>query len=757
VPWQSTCSFCRDLDGDLRGLGRCGPADHPVTAYDCNDLDPNAYYDPVNFHHAFPTWCGEHDLNCNGLADSAEQIGPDGFPNEHCTGCYQPCTGTVENGSMGCVLVGGAPACVAQCSEGFADCDGQLATGCEVPVSDPARSYYVDADGDGYGAGDPVFFCSEEEVPATGYASRAGDCNDGEASINPDAADHCDGIDNDCDGSTDEAATEVGGPCDSGEPGVCAAGTLQCVGGSRLCVRSQQPTAESCNGLDDDCNGAVDDDLVGVGPGCTYAALGPCSAGEMRCNASAAAIECTQIVFPTEDLPDPDGIDSNCDGIDGDESIAVFVDWDGSDTSAGTKDAPLRTVSAGIAKAQALHRSHVYIAVGEYIEEANVVLPNGVGLFGGFAPNSWSRAAAEEATHITRAVPATDNEANVSGVDAKDITTATMLQDLSFSIQSPVKPGGSTYGLRCSACTSLKVTRVRFDVAAGANGMTTQSAGIPGDGGVMGAQDRTGGFSFCGTDGGDGGGFFDPGQRGSPASLGGAGGDRAIEGSAGNGGAGSPCTNEAGFGAGGILAPILGFDASGFPRLESSTGGHGAMGCDGGGGGGGGGAWNTHTGGTALGAGGSSGGCGGLLGIGGGSGGSSVGAVLVSSSGILLEKVDLNAGRGGNGGRGVTGGRGGDGVGGTSASGDGGDGGAGANGGGGGGGGGGVGGSAYGIVRDQGTALTGSDLQITYGSAGVGGQGGAGGQGGTYGTAPGVTGDAGMQGQAGERLEEKIL
>ena len=33
------------------------------------------------------------------------------------------------------------------------------------------------------------------------------DCNDGDSSINPDAAEACDGIDNNCDGQTDEGVT----------------------------------------------------------------------------------------------------------------------------------------------------------------------------------------------------------------------------------------------------------------------------------------------------------------------------------------------------------------------------------------------------------------------------------------------------------------------------------------------------------------------------------------------------------------------
>jgi hypothetical protein len=773
VPWQSTCSFCRDLDGDLRGLGRCGSTDHPVSAYDCNDLDPNAYYDPVDPHHAFPAWCGEHDLNCNGLADSVEQIGPDGFPDEHCTGCNQPCTGTVEHGSMGCVLVDGAPACLAQCSEGFADCDGELATGCEVPVSDPEHHehlYYFDADGDGYGAGASVFFCS---APATGYASMSGDCNDGDLSIHPGVADDCDGIDNDCDDATDEDATGVGGSCTTGELGICGAGTMQCVQGLRKCVRSQQPTDEACNGLDDDCDGAVDDDIVGVGLPCTYAGeLGPCAKGEMRCHASAAATECTQIFFATEDLPDEAGIDSNCDGIDGDASIAVFVDFHGSDLNSGEKDAPLQTVSVGIAKAQALHRSHVYIAVGEYREYANIVLPNGVSLFGGFyfdrQNKTWTRAESG-VTLITRVVAATDNEENVSGVDAKDITTATTLQDLSFSIQTSTRPGGSSYGLRCDTCTALKVTRARFVVGNGAAGMTG-AAGAGGADGVMGMRERTGGSSTCGAGGGYGGridcdavscAFYD--GDSAPGSLGGAGGSHGSWSKGSAGGNGKPCLSVASGGNGGLLASAGEVDASVLPRLKSSYGEQGATGCSGGGGGGGGAGASQTSGGelSETGAGGSSGGCWGEGGYGGGSGGNSVGMVLRCSSGILLEQVALQTGNGGNGGVGGEGGRGG--IGAEmlpSATGGGGWGGASGSGAGGGGGGGGAGGGAYGVVRDQATNFLGNEPQITHGNAGEGGRGGlggAGGHGGVYVTAPGGTGNAGAQGAAGENWNYKTL
>ena len=62
------------------------------------------------------------------------------------------------------------------------------------------RSWYQDADGDGYG--DDFAFLSSCEAPS-GYVEQLGDCDDGDAAIHPDAFDWRDGADNDCDGSTD--------------------------------------------------------------------------------------------------------------------------------------------------------------------------------------------------------------------------------------------------------------------------------------------------------------------------------------------------------------------------------------------------------------------------------------------------------------------------------------------------------------------------------------------------------------------------
>ena len=74
------------------------------------------------------------------------------------------------------------------------DCDGTVDEGL-------TNTYYADDDADGYGdPDDTIMACS----PPAGYVANDGDCNDADATINPDAAEVNDGIDNDCDGIIDE-------------------------------------------------------------------------------------------------------------------------------------------------------------------------------------------------------------------------------------------------------------------------------------------------------------------------------------------------------------------------------------------------------------------------------------------------------------------------------------------------------------------------------------------------------------------------
>lgn len=110
------------------------------------------------------------------------------------------------------------------------DCDG------EVDHGQARATFFLDADGDGFGSGSTVEAC----VPPGGYVAVGGDCNDGNATIFPGSAEVCDGLDNDCDGQIDEGVGDTyfadvdgdghGDPFDSTEACTPPAGYHYCDG-----------------------------------------------------------------------------------------------------------------------------------------------------------------------------------------------------------------------------------------------------------------------------------------------------------------------------------------------------------------------------------------------------------------------------------------------------------------------------------------------------------------------------------------------
>src|SRR5439155_6586239 len=83
------------------------------------------------------------------------------------------------------------------------------------------------------------------------------------------SAEICDGKDNDCDGTVDNGNPGGGAACSTGKLGVCAPGTTACTGGAVVCNQNVQPSSEVCNGLDDNCNGATDEGNPGGGVACS--------------------------------------------------------------------------------------------------------------------------------------------------------------------------------------------------------------------------------------------------------------------------------------------------------------------------------------------------------------------------------------------------------------------------------------------------------------------------------------------------------
>ncbi len=119
--------------------------------------------------------------------------------------------------------------------------------------------------------------------------------------------------------------TASGIACNTGQPGICAAGTLVCQNGQPVCSPTRTPTAETCNGLDDDCDWEVDEGLEEMcyeGAAGT-ADVGVCRSGVRSCvrnpNGTYGMTACIGEVVPSPEVCN--ALDDDCDGT-ADEDLA---------------------------------------------------------------------------------------------------------------------------------------------------------------------------------------------------------------------------------------------------------------------------------------------------------------------------------------------------------------------------------------------------------------------------------------------------
>ncbi len=208
-------TFYADADGDGYGdisitTEACEAPDGYVSDNtDCNDED-------ASINPGAAEICNGIDENCNGVADEdlifldyytdADDDGYGDMSAEPVSSC-SPVEGSVtDNTDCNDGDASINPGAEEICNGVDDNCDGNIDEGVTT-------TFYADADGDGYGdAGSTTEAC---ELPE-GYVTDNTDCNDADATINPEGTEICNGMDDDCDGTIDEdlatASITIGGP-----------------------------------------------------------------------------------------------------------------------------------------------------------------------------------------------------------------------------------------------------------------------------------------------------------------------------------------------------------------------------------------------------------------------------------------------------------------------------------------------------------------------------------------------------------------
>jgi hypothetical protein len=367
-----------DVDADGYGdpavtLASCGaPAGYVEEGTDCDDADATRSPGATEICDGLDNDC-DTEVDVDAVDGLTLYVDADGDGYGDAATLVSTCEGVsgyVEDGT--------------DCDDASADtnpaaaelCDG-VDNNCDT-VTDEATAtdaplWYVDADLDGYG--DPSASTGSCDQPA-GFVASDTDCDDADLAVNPAAAEICDGVDQDCDGTVDDSAGDastwyadgdadgygdasMGAPaCDV--PAGYVADDTDCDDTSSL---TYPGAAEICDGEDQDCNSLVDDaptDGVTVYADTDGDGYGDLAMSEIACGEDADS------VFDATDCDDGDGavspgatevcdaVDNDCDGtVDGADAADVGMfyadaDSDGfGDASAASIacDAPSGTVT----------------------------------------------------------------------------------------------------------------------------------------------------------------------------------------------------------------------------------------------------------------------------------------------------------------------------------------------------------------------------------------------------------------------------
>ncbi|MBA3649609.1 MAG: sulfatase-like hydrolase/transferase [Chitinophagales bacterium] len=330
--------YYQDADGDGYGnpdiskKSTTAPSGYVLMSGDCNDNNASQHPGVLEI-------CNSIDDNCNGQIDEGvkstfySDADNDGYgnPSFFTVACNAP-TGYVSN-DLDCndANLSIHPGAAENCNGIDDNCNWETDEGVKF-------IYYADADADGYGnANNSTSACS---VP-NGYVLNSSDCNDANARINPNSTEVMNGIDDDCDGLTDEKSTFYADQDHDGfgNPDVSTEGDSVLNGYvadhtdcDDLNANIHPGASEACNGIDDNCNSQVDEgvkssyyeDSDGDGYGKSTVIMQACAAPSGYVVNNTDCNDANGNIHPGA-ADACNGIDDNCNGIVDENTIAATI------------------------------------------------------------------------------------------------------------------------------------------------------------------------------------------------------------------------------------------------------------------------------------------------------------------------------------------------------------------------------------------------------------------------------------------------
>ena len=322
----------RDVDGDGHIDAACCNGD--VCGTDCADRMPSV-------NPSAPEVCDLVDQDCDGDVDEGVQSA--GFEDRDGDRHGDP-----SRARMACAFDGDVAPGMDDCADDDGRRHGQMLEICDGQDNDCdgsideerfSVSWYADADGDGFG--DPGGEVRASCEPIEGFSTLPFDCDDTDPARSPITPEVCNGLDDDCDGRAD-FQLEAGDTEDDDGDGVADA---RCPGGAGLDCDDRDPfakpgTPELCDGVDNDCDGTVDEGATEV---YWYVDDDGDGFGDDAAERRASCARVPGLVLEGGDCDDGDGevrpgsrercngVDDDCDGTTDEDAgfVATYADDDG--------------------------------------------------------------------------------------------------------------------------------------------------------------------------------------------------------------------------------------------------------------------------------------------------------------------------------------------------------------------------------------------------------------------------------------------